>query len=294
MLSQTQGNQTPLSQKQLYHYNRDQVVYAKRHDQTYLDFEAQWIGSALSSLPSTTEVNDYNSLIKGIHEFIADESSEEPESSRFVAEECSLDQFRTLIQEFAVDGLTEAQIFYPIMPRLPLESQLPMLRILIDEFGSANPAKTHTMLYRKLLDELGMSTELAFYFDRIESSSYAFVNMFYWLTLRADDASYFAGALTYLESIIPAVFPCYTQACERLGIKHHHYYSEHCHIDSFHAKECFRLLKAMNQTQVLDIDKAWSGVRLASLVTNQAFEQAVLKAQHSHQTDTPPATRAVL
>lgn len=282
-----------LTQQLLYHYNRDQVVHAKTHQTSYLEFEAQWINSALASLAPAPKIESYSDLVHEIKGIIAQESSEEPESALFVAEHMTLQQFRILVQEFALDGLTEAQIFYAIMPRLPLAAQMPMLRILIDEFGSANPAKTHTMLYRKLLQELDMPEEVTFYFDKIESSSYAFVNMFYWLTLRADDASYFVGALTYLESIIPSVFPCYTQACTRLGIENHHYYSEHCHIDDFHAKECFRLLKAMNQSNSLNFSKARDGVRLASLVTNQAFEQAVLKAQGLHSNGHESASSAV-
>ncbi|GLQ30996.1 iron-containing redox enzyme family protein [Litoribrevibacter albus] len=272
-----------INQQQLYHYNRDQVIHAKPHEQSFLDFEQQWIDAALSSLSSTPVIDSYEHLVSEIKQMITMESADEPDSARFVSERISLEQFRILVQEFALDGLTEAQIFYAIMPRLSLAAQLPMLRILIDEFGSANPAKTHTKLYRKLLEELTMPTEVDYYFDKIESSSYAFVNMFYWLTLRADDPSYFVGALTYLESIIPAVFPCYTEACQRLGIEQHHYYSEHCHIDDFHAKECFRILKAMHQTDTLNVKKAWQGVNLASLVTNQAFEQAVLKAQRVSQ-----------
>ena len=274
-----------ITQKQLYHYNRAQIVHAKQHDQSYLDYEALWIGSALSSIDETPDIESYNSLVSAIKDFIAAESDAEASSSDFVAEDMNLEQFRVLVQEFALDGLTEAQIFYAIMPRLSLKAQLPMLRIMIDEFGSGSPARAHTSLYQKLLQELNMPVDESFYFDRIDSCSYAFVNMFYWLTLRADDPSYFVGALTYLESIIPVVFPCYVQACERLGLQQHHYYSEHCHIDSYHAKECFRILGAMHHTGTLDINKAWKGVRLASVITNQAFEQAVIKAQRLGRVD---------
>ena len=274
-----------LTQKKLYIYNKQQLTQATEHDKTYLDYEKQWIFSGLRSIDDSTNPKSYKELISAMADFVAVESSDVTESSIYVSEKINLDQFRVLVQEFAVDGLTEAQIFYSIMPRLALTAQLPMLRILIDEFGSGNPKRTHSELYKNLLRELYMPTDEAFYYDRIDNLSYAFINMFYWLTLRADDPSYFVGALTYLESIIPAVFPCYVEACQRLGIQHQHYYSEHCHIDAYHAKECFRILNAMHQTHTLNISKAWKGLCLASLVTNQAFEQAVQKAQRLNGLD---------
>jgi hypothetical protein len=130
-----------------------------------------------------------------------------------------------------------------------------------------------------LLHELAMPTELAYYVDRVEPACLAFVNLFFWLTLRANDASYFAGTITYLETIIPSFFECYTTACNRLGIQAHAYYSEHRHIDPFHAMEGQRLLKAMDATGALDVTKAWQGAQLASLITNKAFEDAVAKAR---------------
>lgn len=274
-----------LTQKQLYHYNRFQITLASEPEKPYLEFEKQWIISGLKSIEESSEPTSYNELTNAISNIVAIESNDVTESSVYVSENISLDQFRVLVQEFSVDGLTEAQIFYSIMPRLSLSAQLPMLRILIDEFGSGNPKCTHSELYKNLLRELYMPTDETFYYDKIDNLSYAFINMFYWLTLRADDPSYFVGALTYLESIIPAVFPCYVEACQRLGIQNHHYYSEHCHIDAYHAKECFRILKAMHQTNTLDIGKTWKGFRLAGLVTNQAFEQAVQKAKRLNGLD---------
>jgi hypothetical protein len=98
--------------------------------------------------------------------------------------------------------------------------------------------------------------------------------------LRSDDPSYFVGALSYLETIIPSAFECFVDGCRRLNIESHTYYSEHQHIDVFHAKECMRILKIMDSNQCLNSSKAWDGVKLASTITNQAFNNAVLKAKN--------------
>ena len=103
--------------------------------------------------------------------------------------------------------------------------------------------------------------------------------MFCWLAMRADDPSWFAGVITYFESVVPSFFQCYTQLCQRLGIQAHTYYSEHVHIDVFLAIEGQRLLKAMDLAGDLDPVKAWRGICLSREITNTAFDMAVEKAQ---------------
>lgn len=271
----------PSSQKALYLLNRARLHDPSAGSLESLAFERGWIEGHLQAMaPSSSgSPHDLASLRRALAQMIEDEQRELPESSRYVAERMTLDEFRILVQEFGIDGLTEAQAFYYVLPRLTLEAQMPMLRIMIDEFGSGSLPRAHTTLYVTLLRELQMPTELAYYIERIEPDCFAFVNLFFWLGLRADDPSYFAGAITYLETVIPVFFECYVQACRRLGINAHHYYSEHQHIDAFHAVEGQQLLRAMHATHTLDAVKAWDGARLASAITAAAFETAVSKAR---------------
>lgn len=266
-------------QKQLYLFNRARLQDPEAGSPTLLAFERQWIADYLAAVPPSELPADLPAMRQQLTRLIEDEQREMPDSARYVAEGMTLDEFRILIQEFTVDGLTEAQSFYYVLPRLTLEAQMPMLRIMIDEFGSGSLKRAHTSLYVDLLRELHLPTELAFYGERIEPDCLAFVNLFFWLCLRADDPSYFAGAITYLETTIPMFFECYVQACQRLDIRAHAYYSEHQHIDAFHAAEGQHLLRAMQATRTLDVGKAWLGARLASGITGAAFETAVAKAR---------------
>ena len=268
-----------LGHKQLYLFNRARLHDPAADGEAALAFERRWIADQLATLPASEPPGDLPALRRHLAQMIADEQREPPDSARYVAEQMSLAEFRILVQEFAIDGLTEAQVFYYVLPRLALEAQMPLLRILIDEFGSGNLKRAHTSLYVNLLRELELPIDLAFYCERIEPACFAFVNVFFWLCLRADDASYFAGAITYLETTIPGFFACYVQACERLGIAAHAYYSEHQHIDAFHAIEGQQLLRAMQATHTLDPSKAWRGALLASRITIAAFEAAVGKAR---------------
>ncbi|MEX0732211.1 MAG: iron-containing redox enzyme family protein [Aquisalimonadaceae bacterium] len=270
------------TQKQLYLYNRQNIQSPMDVDSMILAHERRWIEARLKSADSNLAENDLASWRHRFHELMEREAASTPDSARYVSDVMTRDEFRALVQAFAVDGLTEAQVFYYIMPRLTLEAQLPMLRILIDEFGAGNLKRAHTTLYKNLLTELQMPTELDYYVDRTTSSSFEFVNLFNWLTLRADDPSYFVGALTYLETSIPTFFQCYVDACDRLSINAHDYYSEHRHIDTFHAQEGLRVLKAMEKTGTLNARKAWHGVLLASTITASAFDAAVEMASLGH------------
>jgi hypothetical protein len=192
-----------VTQKLLFQYNRKLVHEPMCFNKESLDYERDWIqrkllGTAESDGPGNWRQfqNEFNALIENEKELGSSYAD-------YVADKMSISEFRMLVQEFAIDGLTEAQVFYYIFPRLPLEAQMPMLRIMIDEFGSGNFVCAHTSLYVDLLNELSMPTDYEFYIDHIADSSFEFLNIFYWLTLRADDPSYFCGALTYLESIIP-------------------------------------------------------------------------------------------
>ncbi|GAA6168365.1 iron-containing redox enzyme family protein [Sessilibacter corallicola] len=269
-----------IDQKALYLYNHKKNQQIWTHDDSFLMYEKNWIERTRDSFPKIEDSLSYSQFKDNINQLIKEETENENESSNFVSYGMNLEQFKIFIQEFAVDGFTEAQVFYYVMPRLHLSAQLPLLRIMIDEFGSGNPKRSHTTLYCNLLEELDLPTQVQYYYDKISITNYEFVNLYYWLTLRADDPSYFVGALTYLESIIPYVFPCYVDACKRLNITSHQYYSEHCHIDTFHSQECYRVLNAMQETNTLNAAKAWEGVLLSSIITNHVFEEAVAKAKN--------------
>lgn len=262
--------------KELFLANRSELNVPRSVPNDMRQFEHTWIEQSLHKTSGDTEMPSSLSEFRTmLADLIETDANDEPETATFVATEIDLDQFRTLVQEFAVDGLTEAQIFWPIMPRLSLSAQMPMMRMMIDEFGSGNPIRAHI----NLLKELDMRTDLQHYIDISGDAIFEFANMYYWMVLRARDTSYFAGALTYFETMIPTFFDCYVKACDRLGIKEHAYYSEHVHIDEFHAAEGHRILKEMDKDGDFSPDNAWRGVLLGRRLTMSAFDAAVNKSR---------------
>src|SRR5678816_3782585 len=130
--------------RQLYQLNRARLQDPAAGPAAALEFERGWIADHLAALSPRGAPGDLAALRRQLARLIGDDQGEAPESARYVAERMPIDEFRILVQEFAVDGLTEAQAFYYVLPRLPLEAQMPLLRIMIDEFGSGNLRRAHT------------------------------------------------------------------------------------------------------------------------------------------------------
>lgn len=264
--------------RELFLHNRainDGVAYSR-----LLALERAWILPILEDLESGSARPESREEFLGLfNQLLEQERSAPAASAGFLARHATREQFRVVVQEFAVDGLTEAQSFFPILARLPLRAQMALMRVFIDEFGCGRLEQSHTQLYRALLEELGLPLDIPPYLPRLNAESLAFVNVFYWLSQRAPWVEYFLGALAYLESSVPYAFACHAEACERLGIQSRHYYTEHMHIDAFHARELQVAIREVEVAQGVDFTRVWVGARLASMLIGQAFDAAVAKAR---------------
>ncbi|MDZ8186233.1 MAG: iron-containing redox enzyme family protein [Nostoc sp. ChiSLP02] len=264
--------------KELFLYNRS-ILDADAY-KTMLEIENSWINEIFSSIQDRIKIiKSRAEFKKAFNNLLLEERNASPDDYHYISTQISLKEFQVIVQEFAIDGLTEAQSFLSIIARLPLTAQMPMLRVLIDEFGCGNYDYSHSHLYHKLLSELGMPTSIENYLDILNPESYAFLNIFYWLTMRAPDVEYFLGALAYLESTIPFTFQCFADACQRLNITNSKYYTEHIHIDNFHAKDMLCTLWEVESAIGIDYTKVWTGIQIASLVIAQAFDAALKKAK---------------
>lgn len=205
-------------------------------------------------------------------------------SGDYIANHIDLAGLKKLIACYGVDGLTEAQAMFAAVPRLPLAAQMPLMRIIIDEFGCGNLQKTHTQFFINLLKELNLPDDLRWYVDHSADESFEFVNIYHWLTSRAPSIDYYLGALAYTEGIIPYSFKYYLQCCDRLSIKHSDYFSEHIHIDGeFHYREALNVIKIFQQSNPINWSRVWSGVQLARKFGDQVVDRGIHAVMNDHR-----------
>lgn len=262
----------------LFKLNRG-ILDAEDHNRM-LSIEGKWIASIMPLGGVATTPRDSSEFSRFLSEKIGIEAdAPPPNASSYVAETCKLEGFAEIIRQFAIDGLTEAQAFFSIIPRLPPEAQMPVMRIFIDEYGCGNIEQMHTELYRRLLQELKLPTDLNEYLGNVNRESYEFVNIFYWLSRRAPTPEYFLGGLAYFESVVPTAFRCYADACARLGIANGKYFTEHIHIDVYHAREAVRAITELGKQRELAWADVVTGACIVSEITARAFEAAVSSAQ---------------
>jgi len=264
---------TQASLQRLFELNRS-VPSAARYREIEA-IEAAWLVPILADEEALTpQLSSAPDIAHIIEECIADGASDGRCSADFLANDATREQFRAVVADYAVDGLTEAQNFFAAIPRLPIRAQMAVMRVLIDEFGCGNLQRAHSELYMDLLRELDLPTDLASHLPDMSAETLAFVNCFYWLASRAPDVEYFLGALAYLEAYIPTGFSCFDAACRRLGIKHGLYYSEHIHIDDFHKQELQIAIREYDRAQGCDYTKLWVGMTLLRRLLGESFEAA--------------------
>ncbi|MFF4415299.1 iron-containing redox enzyme family protein [Streptosporangium sp. NPDC001559] len=273
----TQTDTTGSDLKRLFIHNRS--VSSAHTLATIEKIESGWILPLVTGLTARTPaLGSREQWVQALDDLLAEERRG-TDAGRYLAEEASREEFVLVVREFALDGLTEAQNFFPAIPRLPIKAQMAVMRVLIDEFGCGNLRRAHSTLYLDLLAELGLPQDLDSFLDCTADETFAFLNVFYWLTQRAPHMEYFLGALAYLEASIPDAFTVQARACRRLGIENSRYYTEHLHIDAFHMKEMRLAVREYEAVHGLDPTKVWIGTLLLSSLIGSAFGSAVWRAK---------------
>lgn len=242
--------------------------------------EDAWVGQlAREHVAEAPRFGSVAELFTALGELHAAEEADVPESQDYLALSASMDEFKKVVEQFAVDGLIESQGLLAVVPRLPYRSGMAVFRVLIDEFGCGNEEQAHSQLYRDLLTELGMSVELENYIDTTVAECLCYVNLFHWLAARAETPEYFLGAYAYFETSVLYAFKSYAQAAKRLGIKQHGYFTEHLYVDQYHSRQMRAAIRAYDQESGADLAKMWAGATLTSAVVAEANEAAIALAR---------------
>lgn len=242
-----------------------------------LAFEDKWIAEIRRGITNGgLSPNSYLDLKSALTDLAR---SNTPAQNKLIASQMTRQQFREIVRQYSPDGLTEASAMCFALPRITGKAKFLILQILMDEFGKGNEQNSHSEMYRKLMKELGLPTDLKFSASPMNEESYAFVNIYHWLTKRAPKIDYYLGSLAYTEMIIPKSFRHFVEACERLGIKESKYFVEHVHVDGQHTKLALAALKSLASDSLLDLPAAIEGARLAKHVGDLAFHAALTSAK---------------
>jgi hypothetical protein len=266
-------------QKRLYIHNRG--VPAAQEYADMLAIERDWaVRLAAEFEQQAPEFSSRNEVLDALRNLLDEEERGGPsEDELFLAREATLEQFASVVADFAVDGLVESQSHLGIIPRLPAKARTAVLRVLIDEFGCGNDDQEHAQLYTKLVEELRMPAELEHYVGIAPDECFAYVNLFHWFAERAPVPEYFLGAYAYFESSVLYAFKCYAEAAQRLGIVNDKYYTEHLYIDSYHSRQMRGSISALERYRPVDLAKVWTGIQLTSAVVAEATAAAVRRAR---------------
>lgn len=213
------------TQSWIYRANRrvlDAAGYARLRE-----LEDAWIGPVVAGLERTApDFADAAGLLRALDERLTVEAAAVPTAAdTFLADHATAAQFRTVVAQYAIDGLIESQPHLAILPRLPGPARMPVVRVLIDEFGCGNDTQEHARLYHDLVVELGLPEDVESYVDGAAADMLAFVNTFFWLAARAPAPEYFLGAYAYFESSVLYAFRSFAAAAARLGVVGHRYFT---------------------------------------------------------------------
>jgi len=239
-----------------------------------VEIEKPWIEACVMALDDSDEkVESFAAYKTKLQALLQEDEMNTPPSMTYLAEDATREEFRFIISQFAVDSLTEAQSFWPIIPRLPYRAQMPVMQILIDEFGCGNLGQMHSNIYCELLAELELPTALEPHVEVACDEVFKYVNIFHWMTKRAESFEYFLGGLAWFESVVPWFFSFYMTACKRLIVASSKYFSEHIHIDEFHARYALLSLREAEAEVPVDYTKAWIGSKVAWQLASEAFDK---------------------
>src|SRR5262249_36828563 len=165
------------SQRDLFLANRTPL--SPRSYEELISYEIAWIDKLLAPLmDQSVAVESFDRFRGLLKDLIQKDADSPPPSCAFLAQEMTLEQFKELVEQFAVDGLRDAHALPVISPRLPLRGSMAIQWILTDDFVCGALEQMHTLLYCLLLEELGSPLDLDYFVEFSLNHVFEFVNFF--------------------------------------------------------------------------------------------------------------------
>lgn len=162
--------------------------------------------------------------------------SEGPSIADHLQARGTIDEFREFAIHRSAYQLKEADPHTWAIPRLHGAPKSAMVEIQADEYGSGDPERTHSTLFARAMDALGLDSSYGAYLDRIPGTTLATVNLISALGLSRGWRGALAGHLAMFEIGSPLPNSRYAKALRRLGYSGDavEFFDEHVEADSVH------------------------------------------------------------
>ena len=129
----------------------------------------------------------------------------------FLRNEMSLASYQRLLAITSLDGLVEASQLSRVLGGVGNETQLTLLKILWEEYGSGKLARKHSSHFIQMLKTLDMDIRPEAYFDLVPWEVLTNINHSFLLSERKQNYLRYIGGLLYIEVSAPLAFQNYNR-----------------------------------------------------------------------------------
>jgi Iron-containing redox enzyme len=158
-----------------------------------------------------------------------------PQLSRYLQRRADIHEFTEFVAHRSIYQLKEADPYTWVIPRLTGRPKAALLEIQFDEYGG-DPEQMHNVLFRRLMQGLGLDGRYGAYVDAVPSIALAISNVMSLFGLRRESRAALLGHLAAYE--MTSSGPCrrYARGLRRLGADDDtcEVYDVHVTVDALH------------------------------------------------------------
>ncbi|MEX2553181.1 MAG: iron-containing redox enzyme family protein [Actinomycetota bacterium] len=159
-----------------------------------------------------------------------------PPLSPYLRRKATIEQFKEFVIHRSAYQLKEADPHTFAIPRLEGKAKAAMVEIQFDEYGSGNPARMHSTLFRNTMEALGLDCPYGHYLNHIPGVTLATVNLLSMFAIHRRWRGAATGHMALFEMTSSQPNRRYGDGLRRLGFGPDAtgFYDEHVVADSVH------------------------------------------------------------
>lgn len=168
---------------------------------------------AIDTPPANVELADWMQRIA-----LGPHPHEDPAWGEFIRESISLDELKQIVVNRSLFFLREPDPWVFAVPKLRGIAKAGLIDLLLDEYGWGKLDHMHSSVYARLMDALGLESEIDHYEGDVGWQFLATLNHQWMLALNPELNDRLLGTIYLTEADSPAAMTNYLAAWARLGI----------------------------------------------------------------------------